>query len=135
MTNPKDNQIHETSNSMLVAAGFGGGEGVFGDGLGLSSHGAENGVDGGIAESHAQGERGGDGEEKRENDHQGVHVRPTFPVMREPATSVVPPRTPLSRSRESGKAPHNRLSELLLIVFHRETVELFFLFRVPDGPR
>jgi len=69
MTNPRNNQVQEASNSTLVAAGFGGGEGVFGYGLGLSSHGAENGVDGGIAESHAQGERGSDGDEKGENDH------------------------------------------------------------------
>jgi hypothetical protein len=88
----------------LVAAGLGGGEGVFGDGLGLSSHGVENGEDGRIAESHAQGKRGSDGDKKRENDNQRVHVRPTFPVMREPATPDVPPRTPPSRSRESGKA-------------------------------
>ena len=118
MTNPKDNQVQEASNAPLVAAGFGGGEGVFGCGLGLSSHGTENGVDGGIAESHAQGERGRDGDEKGENDHQRVHVRPTFPVMWEPPTPDVPPRTPLSRSRESGKASHSRLSELLLIVLH-----------------
>jgi hypothetical protein len=119
----------------LVAAGMGGGEGVFGDSLGLSSHGTENGVDGGIAENHAQGERGSDGDKKRENDNQRVHVRPTFPLKREPATPDVPPRTPPSRSRVRGKASHDRLSEILLIVFHRETVELLFLFRVPDGPR
>ena len=102
----------------LVAAGLGGGKGVFGDGPGLSSHGTENGVDGGIAESHAQGERGSDGDEKRENDNQRVHGRPTFPWMREPATSDVPPRTPPNRSQVSGKAPHDRLPEILLIVFH-----------------
>ena len=119
----------------LVAAGLGGGEGVFGDAPGLSSHGTENGVDGGIAEGHAQGERGSDGDEKRENDDQRVHGRPTFPWKREPATPDVPPRTPPNRSRVSGKASHDRLSELLLIVLHRDTEELFFLFRVPDGPR
>jgi hypothetical protein len=95
----------------------------------------ENGVDGGIAENHAQGERASDGDKKRENDDQRVHVRPTFSLMREPATPDVPPQTPLSRSRVRGKASHDRLSELLLIVFQREKGELFFLFRVPDGPR
>ena len=119
----------------LVAAGLGGSEGVLGDGLGLSSHGTENGVDGGIAESHAQGERGSDGDEKCENDDQRVHGRPPFPGMREPATPDVPPRTPPNRSRVSGKASHDRLLEPLLIVFHQETEKLFFLFRVPDGPR
>jgi hypothetical protein len=39
--------------------------------------------------------------------------------MQEPATPNVPPRTPPSRSRESGKAPHDRLSEILLIVLPR----------------
>ena len=119
----------------LDAAGLGGGEGVFGDGLGLSSHGTENGVDGDIAENHSQDERGSDGDKQSKNDNQRVHVPPTFPWMQEPATPDVPPRTPPSRSRESGKAPQDRLPEISLIVFHRETGGLFFLFRVPDGPR
>ena len=102
----------------LVTAGMGGGEGVFGNALGLSSNRTQNREDGGIAERHSQGERGSDSDEKRENDNQRIHVRPTFPVpmMREPATPDVPPRTPPSRSRVSGKASHDRLSESLLIV-------------------
>ena len=82
----------------LVAAGsLGGDQSVLGNWLGLASHGAENAVDGGIPEDDAQGERGGDGDNKGEYDQQRVHVRPTFPMMQSPATLDVPPRTTPSR--------------------------------------
>jgi hypothetical protein len=100
---------------VLVAAGcLGGSEGVIGDRL-LAAHGVEDGIDGRIAEAHAEAERGSDGDKQREYDQQRVHVQPAFPLMQLPFVMSYTKTFALPTGQRPWKS--------------------FLLFRIPDGPR